>query len=174
MSSPEKPLDSDAVDPADETKTDETKKPRPIEPLHSHKTQTLDVLVAEDNEVNQMVMEQILDDLGLNFKIVDDGTLAVANFKANSPSIILMDVSMPEMDGKQATKSIRQIEQLEKLEHTPIIGLTAHALAGDKEACIEAGMDDYITKPVSPADLAEKIKHWLAIVAVTERDNLSA
>lgn len=121
----------------------------------------VDILVAEDNEVNQIVFHQILEKMGLNFKIVENGRLALAAYKAQPPRIILMDISMPEMNGKEATIAIREHEASNNMIHTPIIGVTAHALKGDMESCLEAGMDDYLSKPISPNDLTMKVKHWL-------------
>ena len=77
------------------------------------------------------------------------------------PKLILMDVSMPEMNGKEATGKIREFETENGVKRVPIIGVTAHALKGDMESCFEAGMDDYLSKPVSPGKLLEKIEHWL-------------
>lgn len=125
------------------------------------KTSRLDVLIAEDNEVNQLVYTEALADTGLEFKIVGNGKLAVEEFEALNPKVICMDVSMPVMDGILATQSIRRLEQEKSLEPTPIIGITAHALNGDDNRCFEAGMDDYLSKPVSPSRLLEKIKSWL-------------
>jgi len=122
----------------------------------------LDVLVAEDNEVNQIVFRQILEEAGVTFKIVENGRLAVAAYKAHHPKLILMDVSMPEMNGKDATEAIRTWERKEGIKRVPIVGVTAHALKGDMEACIDAGMDDYLSKPVSPQKLAIKIEQWLS------------
>ena len=76
-----------------------------------------------------------------------------------NPSVILMDVSMPEMNGLDATKAIREHERDTDI-HTPIIGVTAHAIKGDMEKCLEAGMDDYLSKPISPTALTEKIQRW--------------
>jgi CheY-like chemotaxis protein len=81
-------------------------------------------------------------------------------YRAHKPRIILMDVSMPEMGGLEATRIIREAEAGGR-SHTPIIGITAHALKGDREKCIEAGMDDYMSKPVSPNRLATKMETWL-------------
>jgi signal transduction histidine kinase/CheY-like chemotaxis protein len=120
----------------------------------------VDVLVAEDNEVNQLVFGQILDGLGISYRIASNGRTAVELYKALSPTIMLMDVSMPEMNGLEATAAIREIERATG-HHTPIIGVTAHALKGDRERCIEAGMDDYLSKPVSPDRLAKKIETWI-------------
>ena len=75
------------------------------------------------------------------------------------PGLILMDVSMPEMNGLEATNAIRQAER--DTEHVPIVGVTAHALKGDRERCLAAGMDDYMSKPISPNMLLEKIQRWL-------------
>ena len=125
----------------------------------------LDILVAEDNEVNQIVFRQILEETGLNFKIVENGRLALATFKVQKPRLILMDVSMPEMNGKEATIAIRKHERERNINRTPIVGVTAHALKGDMEECIDAGMDDYLSKPVSPHKLSLKIDQWLKLGA---------
>ena len=130
-------------------------------PVSLDATQQLDILVAEDNEVNQIVFRQILENSNLNFKIVENGRLAVASNKVQNPHLILMDLSMPEMNGKEATIAIRKHEQENNLRRTPIVGVTAHALKGDMEACIDAGMDDYLSKPVSPKQLEVKIEQWL-------------
>ncbi len=121
----------------------------------------LDILVAEDNEVNQILFNQILEETKLGYKIVENGRLAFANYKIQQPRLILMDVSMPEMNGKEATQAIRQYEKANGLARTPIIGVTAHALNGDMESCLDAGMDDYLSKPVSPDKLVLKIEQWL-------------
>jgi CheY-like chemotaxis protein len=123
-------------------------------------SRALDFLVAEDNEVNQMVFSQILDSMDVDYKIVGNGRLAVDAHRAMKPKVILMDVSMPEMNGLEATRTIRKSEE-ETGGHTPIIGVTAHALKGDRERCIEAGMDDYLSKPVSPDKLSAIAKRWL-------------
>ena len=119
----------------------------------------VDILVAEDNEVNQLVFSQILDDLKLSYRIAANGRTALELYRALSPKLILMDVSMPEMNGFEATKAIRR-EESGKMARTPIIGITAHALKGDREKCLDAGMDDYLSKPISPDRLAQKIAVW--------------
>ncbi len=122
----------------------------------------LEIMVAEDNEVNQIVFTQILEDLGVKYQIVDNGGSAVELWKMANPALILMDVSMPVMNGHQATEAIRKAEAADPaLGHTPVIGVTAHALTGDMEKCLQAGMDDYLSKPISPEKLAEKIREWL-------------
>ena len=109
----------------------------------------LDVLVAEDNEINQIVFRQVLEQMGVTFMIVENGRLAVAAFRSHKPRLILMDVSMPEMNGKEATMAIRNCEEEEGLGHVPIVGVTAHAFSGDMDKCLDAGMDDYLPKPIS-------------------------
>jgi len=128
----------------------------------------LDILVAEDNEVNQLVFTQILAETELAFQIVGNGRLAVEAFVEMSPRMILMDVSMPEMNGIEATLAIRSLEG--PGSHVPIIGVTAHALKGDRERCIDAGMDDYLAKPISPKALIEKIERWSWDAAGPKRD----
>jgi CheY-like chemotaxis protein len=83
--------------------------------------------------------------------------------------MILMDVSMPEMNGLEATAAIRRLEQ-ESGTHIPIVGVTAHALKGDRERCLEAGMDDYLPKPISPKALLEKVERWAGIASEAQRD----
>ncbi|RUW01847.1 MULTISPECIES: response regulator [unclassified Mesorhizobium] len=121
----------------------------------------IDILIAEDNDVNQLVFGQILNGLGLSYRIAGNGRTAVEMYRSLRPRLVLMDVSMPEMNGYEATRAIRAIEG-QSGSHTPIIGVTAHALKGDREKCMEAGMDDYLPKPVSPDRLGAKIGTWLS------------
>jgi PAS domain S-box-containing protein len=125
----------------------------------AEKSDHLDVLVAEDNDVNQIVFTQILQATGLSFRIVNNGAEAVEAWKAHKPELILMDISMPVMNGHQAARRIREIE-FETGGHVPIIGVTAHALESDRDLCLAAGMDDYLSKPISPELLEAKIGEW--------------
>ncbi|MGD9915847.1 MAG: PAS-domain containing protein [Rhizobiaceae bacterium] len=134
----------------------------PARPAPAPSPHRLDILVAEDNEVNQLVFTQILSETGLSFEIVANGRLAVRSHREMQPRMILMDVSMPEMNGLQATAAIREAERASG-GHTPIVGVTAHALKGDRERCLEAGMDDYLPKPISPKALLEKVERWSGI-----------
>jgi PAS domain S-box-containing protein len=120
----------------------------------------LDVLVAEDNEVNQIVFTQILQTTGWLFQIVKNGAEAVEAWQKHHPAVIVMDVSMPVMNGHQATQKIRELER-DMGGHTPIIGVTAHALESDRELCFQVGMDDYLSKPISPEALENKIRNWI-------------
>lgn len=122
----------------------------------------IDVLLVEDNQVNQIVMQQILEQEGLRYEIADNGAIGVEMYEKYKPSVILMDVSMPVMNGLNATKAIRTLEAEANSKHIPIIGVTAHALKGDMDRCLDAGMDDYLSKPVSPDRLIKKINEWLA------------
>ncbi|CAN7157246.1 response regulator [Mesorhizobium sp. LjNodule214] len=128
----------------------------------------LDILVAEDNEVNQMVFTQILGETGYGFEIVGNGRKALDAFGRLNPRMILMDVSMPEMNGLEATAAIRRLEE-ETGTHVPIVGVTAHALKGDRERCLEAGMDDYLPKPISPRALLEKLERWIGADSQAQR-----
>ncbi len=121
---------------------------------------SIDILIAEDNEVNQMVFSQILNGLGLSYRIASNGRTALDMHRALNPRLILMDVSMPDMNGYEATRAIRAAEAPSG-RRTPVIGVTAHALKGDREKCLDSGMDDYLPKPVSPDRLASKIGNWL-------------
>jgi signal transduction histidine kinase/CheY-like chemotaxis protein len=118
------------------------------------------ILIAEDNEVNQLVMQNILAGTGYRYQMVDNGEAAVDAVFTRAPALVLMDVSMPVMNGLDATRAIRKRE-LETGRRTPIIGVTAHAINDDKQKCLDAGMDDYLAKPISPKVLVEKIDAWL-------------
>ncbi len=122
---------------------------------------TLDVLVADDNEVNRAVFTQILSNAGYTFKIASNGAEAVEYFQRCKPKLVCMDVSMPVLNGYEATEQIRLYEESTGT-HIPIIGITAHAMAEDREKCKQSGMDDYLAKPVSPQMLIEMISSWFA------------
>ncbi|MCV3238713.1 PAS domain-containing protein [Mesorhizobium sp. ZC-5] len=137
-----------------------------VTPADGHR---IDILVAEDNEVNQLVFTQILGETRYSFEIVGNGRRAVEAFGEMNPRMILMDVSMPEMNGLEATGAIRRLEEAAGTR-VPIIGVTAHALKGDRERCVEAGMDDYLPKPISPKALMEKVERWAATQAQAHRE----
>ncbi len=119
------------------------------------------VLVAEDNEVNQLVVEQMLEGSPVSLTIAKNGKEAVSHFELGGADIILMDVSMPEMDGFEATSAIRDLEQKNSLERTPIVGLTAHVMENDRKRCMAAGMDDFLPKPIAIDDLRDMLEKWL-------------
>jgi PAS domain S-box-containing protein len=124
--------------------------------------QQLRVLLAEDNPVNQEVGRLILEGLDCLVEVVDDGRHAVEELFSEQYDLVFMDCQMPDMDGYEATKMIRQREAKigGEIRRVPIIALTAHAMEGDREHCIEAGMDDYITKPFNAAQIGAIIQKW--------------
>ena len=130
------------------------------EPSEWPPAEFIDVLVAEDNEVNQIVFTQILQETGLSFLVVGNGEEAVEAWDRCAPRIIMMDVSMPVMNGHDATRAIRERERVQG-HRVPIIGVTAHTLEVDRDLCLDAGMDDYMSKPISPELLEEKLALWL-------------
>jgi two-component system sensor histidine kinase/response regulator len=109
-------------------------------------------LMAEDNRVNQLVAQAVLKIDGHQVTVVENGADAVAAAKASAFDVILMDVQMPVMNGFDATAAIRAHE-LSTGEHIAIVAMTAHAMQGDRERCLDAGMDDYVTKPLVRAEL---------------------
>jgi len=118
------------------------------------------ILIVEDNITNQKLASLQLKNLGLTIKFASNGEEAVEEVFKNNFAIVVMDCQMPILDGFEATKKIRRIEK-DKGGHIPIIAMTANAMQGDKEKCLEAGMDDYISKPVKAKELQEKIKKWI-------------
>ncbi|MFT5660947.1 MAG: PAS domain S-box-containing protein [Sulfurimonas sp.] len=115
------------------------------------------LLLVEDNKPNQLFMKVILKKMSINFNIANDGLEAIEAFKNNKYDVILMDENMPNMNGVEATKNILGIEKEQGLKHTPIIALTANALKGDREKFLEAGMDEYLTKPIDKNMLSEML-----------------
>lgn len=136
------------------------------------------ILVAEDNFVNQELIREMLTKLGLSFEIAGNGRLAFEALtecpldKMQRPyNLVLMDCQMPEMDGFAATRSIREWEaQQRTIERLPIIALTANAMEGDRERCLVAGMDDYMTKPINLEQLSAMLHRWLPLLS---QDNKS-
>ncbi len=118
------------------------------------------VLLAEDNPINQKLAIILLQKSGYSVDAVGNGLLALEKAKLDKYCIILMDVQMPDMDGFEATRQIRQWEA-DQGRHIPIIAMTAHALKGDRELCIEAGMDDYVTKPLESKLLFAAMDRWI-------------
>jgi CheY-like chemotaxis protein/HPt (histidine-containing phosphotransfer) domain-containing protein len=116
----------------------------------------LRVLVVEDNPVNQRLATILLEGQGHAVVLAENGRVALARFAADRFDVVLMDVQMPEMDGLEATAAIRQLESAAG-GHVPIVGVTAHAIKGDRERCIAAGMDGYVSKPIRPETLFEAI-----------------
>lgn len=122
------------------------------------------ILMAEDNQINQRVGKLILQRAGFNIDLVGDGYEALQAHRAKPYDLILMDCQMPTMDGFEASRQIRSLDQ-----HQPvIIAVTANALLGERERCLDAGMDDYLSKPFQAEQLVAVVKKW-----VTSRRKLS-
>ena len=118
------------------------------------------ILAAEDNKTNQLVFRKMVKDLNIDIRFANNGIEAVEAYSEFSPDLIFMDISMPKMDGKQATSEIREIEKSTG-RHVPIVALTAHAMDGDSEGILAAGLDFYLTKPLRKAVIHERIEQHL-------------
>ena len=118
------------------------------------------ILLAEDNSINQEIALNILDKLGYRADAVPNGREVLKSLEKIPYNLVLMDIQMPEMDGFAATREIRNPQSAIRDHKIPVIAMTAHAMQSDRDACIEAGMDDYVSKPISPKKLSEAIERW--------------
>jgi two-component system sensor histidine kinase/response regulator len=125
---------------------------------------SLNILAAEDTPFNQKYIRRLLDSWQCRATIVDNGRLAIEAMAEQEFDLVLMDVQMPEMDGLTAATMIREQEK-QTHRHMPIIAMTAHAMRGDRERCLEAGMDDYVSKPITSAALLEAIYRVVPLFA---------
>ncbi|MCX5814474.1 MAG: PAS domain S-box protein [Proteobacteria bacterium] len=144
--------------------TDVTWQAQPIitrHTIHEMRRGSIRILLAEDNITNQQVAMGILERLGLRVDVVANGEEAIKAMENLPYDLMLMDVQMPVMDGLEATRQIRNPQSIVHNHQIPIIAMTAHAMQGDREKCLEAGMNDYVSKPVSPQILAEALEKWL-------------
>jgi signal transduction histidine kinase len=132
-----------------------TQAPTKETPLKGH------ILLVDDTETNRMFLGIVLENMGLTYDTANDGLEAIEQFNAHQYDVILMDENMPKLSGTGAAKAILEIEEQKNLSHTPIVSLTANALKGDKERFLEAGMDDYLSKPVNPVALTEVLRKYL-------------
>jgi len=123
----------------------------------SEKLRGLRILMAEDNDLNQLVVKELLRKVGLEVTIANNGLEALARLDKEEFDIVFMDVQMPEMDGITAARRIREKDRFKNL---PVIAMTAHAMSGDREKSLEAGMNDHITKPISPRVLFNCLLNW--------------
>jgi len=117
------------------------------------------VLVAEDNPVNQRVVVKLLERRGYEVDVANNGREALAAVRARAYDVVFMDCQMPEMDGYEATRAIRALADPRGVE-LPVIALTAHAMQGDRERCLEAAMSDYLTKPITARALDAVLARW--------------
>lgn len=116
------------------------------------------ILVVEDNPDNRILITDVLSSLDYEVIVAVDGEEGLEKAKSDVPDLILMDLSLPKMDGWTATT---QIKATDTLSHIPIIALTAHAMVGDREKALKAGCDDYVSKPIDLRELASKLAHFL-------------
>jgi CheY-like chemotaxis protein/HPt (histidine-containing phosphotransfer) domain-containing protein len=117
------------------------------------------ILLAEDNEINQRIAVKILERIGCRVDVAANGVKALEALEASRYDLVLMDCQMPELDGFEATRLLREREG--EGRRTPVVAMTANAMAGDRERCLEAGMDGYLTKPVRPDELTAAVSQWL-------------
>ena len=127
------------------------------------------ILLAEDNAANALVATTLLEEFGCRFEVASSGRDAITKWQAGGFDLIMMDVQMPDMDGFETTRRIREHERSLNMSRTPILAMTAHALKGDREKCLQAGMDDYISKPFDTGELERKLDGLLSLIAETER-----
>ena len=129
--------------------------------IEEEKKRKVRILVAEDNPTNQMVALNILKKFGYRADAVSNGLEAIKSLESTPYDLVLMDVQMPEMDGYEATKSIRDKSSKVLNHNIPIVAMTAHAMKGDRELCIDAGMDDYVAKPIDRNELKDALEKYL-------------
>ncbi len=143
-------------------KTSESIQERPKKEMGNHAAaeESLKILLAEDNIINQKVAAKILGNMGFSLKIAENGLEAIKLLQDEYFDLVLMDVQMPELDGLSATRRIRSAKVSVRDPEIPIIAMTANAMKGDREICLEAGMNDYISKPIDPVKLRETILRW--------------
>jgi len=122
------------------------------------KKDNLLILLAEDNEINQMMASNMIETMGHSVSIVGNGKDAISLLEQQTFDLILMDIQMPEMDGLTATRHIRSLKP--PLANIPIIAMTAHAMREDRDRCLLAGMNDYLSKPINPPEMEAKIQKW--------------
>lgn len=130
-----------------------------VHSLSESRPESLDILLADDNPVNSKIASTMLEKAGHTIDIVEDGAAAIEAIQGKSYDLVLMDVQMPVMDGLEATRRIRAMTQ-SGTAHLPIVAVTANAMTGDDRQCLDAGMDDYVTKPIDRARLLSKVNQW--------------
>jgi len=135
----------------------------PLTPIASTSSQPLagKVLLVEDHPVNQKVAQKLLERLGLTVDVAENGEVALDKLREQAYAMVLMDCQMPVLDGYSATRRLREIETGQGKQRTPVIAMTAHAMSGDRERCLQAGMDDYLSKPLDRQLLEQTLTRWM-------------
>jgi len=170
--------DNVAPDPAELTNDTSAAADTPADALYTQTLSTdgslapgmpiLDILVVEDNPMNQMVVSGFLKKYNADIRFANNGALGIEAYQSNAPDLIFMDVSMPVMNGLEATQWIREYEKENNSTRCPIIALTANAMVDDRELCLAAGMDDFLTKPVLSKNIRNMLSKWLEDLASLE------
>jgi signal transduction histidine kinase/CheY-like chemotaxis protein len=144
--------------------------PRPVPPdsgagelPHGPGGSGADVLIAEDNPVNQLIITEMVSSLGLRPRLAENGAEAVSACRRTAPQVVLMDLQMPEVDGLEATRQLLELQSTGQLEPFPIVALTAHATPQDRDRCLAAGMQGFLTKPVSLGLLKSELRRWVDV-----------
>ncbi|MGH8190499.1 MAG: ATP-binding protein [Rhodanobacteraceae bacterium] len=133
----------------------------PAAAIHGDQSLAGNVLLVEDHPVNQKVARKLLERLGLTVDVADNGEIALDRLHGHPYAMVLMDCQMPVLDGYSATRRLREIEAAQGKPRTPVIAMTAHAMSGDRERCLQAGMDDYLSKPLDRQLLEQTLARWL-------------
>jgi CheY-like chemotaxis protein len=136
--------------------------PAPLPALHLPLDPPRSVLVVEDNQLNQIIAREMVAALGLRPAVVGSGEEALLSCQSTPPDLVLMDIQMPGMDGLETTRRLRALQADGSLRLFPIIALTAHAMAADRQASLDAGMNEHLTKPIQVDELRSVLQHWLS------------
>lgn len=131
----------------------------PLSPPHATEPRQMRVLAAEDNRTNRLVFAKMLKHANIDLSFAENGQQAIERYHSFTPDLIFMDISMPGMDGKEATQQIRHLEK-QNGKHTPIIAMTAHAMNGDSDEVLKAGLDHYMTKPLRKGDILSVLERY--------------
>ena len=142
--------------------------PAVAQPLGGH------ALLVEDNPVNRQVAQRLLTLLGLSFALAENGKEALEQLEREAFDVVLLDCQMPVMDGYTAVRILRQNESAKSSRRMPVIAMTANAMAGDREKCLRAGMDDYLSKPLNRALLEQTLRRWIPAGAASRTPSAAA
>lgn len=134
-------------------------------------TKTVRILLAEDEKINQLAMQMLLKDAGFDTETADNGQQVLDLLRKREFDCVLMDVQMPKMDGLEATRAIRSGSVSESAVNVPVFALTAHSMDSDREQCLNAGMTDFLTKPVLLQDVRSMLKKYGILGAATDAES---